>query len=88
MAKSIANASWDRLGVYLNDKARNAGKPLVKVSPHQTSQLGSGGRRTLVKNDLSIRIHQCPTCRLEIDRDVNAAINILHRGLAMFQPVS
>ncbi|WP_081503461.1 zinc ribbon domain-containing protein [Sulfobacillus thermosulfidooxidans] len=40
------------------------------------------------KKGLSIRIHQCPTCGLEIDGDVNAAINILHRGLAMFQPLS
>jgi putative transposase len=36
---------------------------------------------TVVKKDLSVRVHQCPVCGLEIDRDLNAAINILAVGL-------
>ena len=85
LAKSIANASWGRLGIYLEYKAKNAGKPLIKVSPHHTSQLCSGGCETIVKKDLSVRIHKCPTCGLEIDRDTNAAINILHKGIEILR---
>ncbi|WP_242823818.1 RNA-guided endonuclease InsQ/TnpB family protein [Sulfobacillus thermosulfidooxidans] len=88
LAKSIGNASWGKLGIYLEYKAKNAGKQLIQVPPQYTSQLCSGGCGTLVKKDLSVRIHQCPTCGLEIDRDVNAAINILHRGLEILQQVS
>ncbi|MCG2736039.1 MAG: transposase, partial [Candidatus Methanoperedenaceae archaeon] len=33
-----------------------------------------------VKKDLSVRIHSCPFCGLELDRDHNAAINILKRS--------
>jgi putative transposase len=81
LAKSIANASWGKLGTYLQYKAQNAGKQVIKVPPQQTSQLCSGGCGAIVKKDLSERVHKCPRCGLEIDRDTNAAINILQRGL-------
>ncbi|WP_419723410.1 zinc ribbon domain-containing protein [Sulfoacidibacillus ferrooxidans] len=42
----------------------------------------------MVKKDLSVRIHKCPACGLDMDRDVNAAINMLHRGLEILQKVS
>ncbi len=87
LVKSIPNASLGRLGIYLEDKAKNAGKQLIKVPSHHTSQLCSGCAM-MVKKDLSVRIHQCPVCRLEIDRDVNAAINILRRGLDILRYVS
>lgn len=88
LAKSIANAGWGRLTAYIEYKAKFAGKRVIKVPPHHTSQLCSSGCGTMVKKDLSVRIHHCPTCGLAIDRDVNAAINILHRGLEILQPVS
>ena len=80
LAKSIANAVWGRLTGYIEYKAKFAGKMTTKVPPHHTSQLCSSGCGTMVKKDLSIRIHKCPTCGLEIDRDVNAAINICIEG--------
>ena len=50
------------------------------VDPKNTSQLCSGcGERVL--KDLSVRVHVCPYCGLILDRDVNAARNILQRGL-------
>ncbi len=88
LANSIANAGWGRLTAYIEYKAQFAGKMVIKVPPHHTSQLCRSGCGTMVKKDLSVRIHHCPTCGLEIDRDVNAAINILHRGLEILQQVS
>ncbi|WAH36813.1 RNA-guided endonuclease InsQ/TnpB family protein [Alicyclobacillus dauci] len=85
LAKSIANAGWGRLATYIEYKAKFVGKRVVKVPPHYTSQLCSGGCGTIVKKDLSVRIHKCPKCGLEIDRDTNAAINILRRGLEILR---
>ena len=52
---------------------------ITKVPPEYTSQICSGCG-SIVKKDLSVRTHSCPHCGLVIDRDINAAINILNRG--------
>ena len=52
---------------------------ITKVPPEYTSQMCSGCG-SIVKKDLSVRTHSCPHCGLVIDRDINAAINILNRG--------
>jgi transposase len=57
-----------------------AGKQVVRVNPHNTSQICSGCG-ALVKKGLSVRIHQFPHCGLNIDRDINAARNILQLAL-------
>ncbi len=85
LAKAIGNASWGKLTTYFEYKTKRVGKRLIKVPPHHTSPICSSGCGTLVKKSLSERTHKCPTCGLEIDRDVNAAINIVHRGLAILQ---
>ena len=64
---------------YLSYKAESAGKKVVFVNPRNTSQICSGCG-AIVKKSLSVRVHKCPSCGLEIDRDVNAAINILRLG--------
>ncbi|MEQ8542117.1 MAG: zinc ribbon domain-containing protein [Coleofasciculus sp. D1-CHI-01] len=62
-----------------------AGKAMVKVKPHNTSQVCSCCNR-LVEKDLSIRIHEC-LCGLILDRDWNAAINIKRVGLGIFPTI-
>ena len=42
----------------------------------------------VAKKNLSVRIHHCPNCGLTLDRDVNAARNILFRGIGLEQPES
>lgn len=60
---------------------QNAGATVVKVPPAYTSQDCSGcGNR--VKKTLSQREHKCPSCGLVLDRDHNAALNILAAGRA------
>jgi putative transposase len=54
--------------------------PVIEIDPRGTSQRCSRCM-TVVKKDLSVRVHQCPVCGLELDRDLNAAINILAVGL-------
>ncbi|MEQ8976109.1 MAG: transposase [Coleofasciculus sp. C1-SOL-03] len=83
--KSINDAGWGQFLSILAYKAAKAGKLVVKVKPHNTSQVCSCCNR-LVQKDLSIRIHEC-LCGLILDRDWNAAINIKRVGLGIFPTI-
>ena len=65
--------------VILQQMANLYGCKLIKVDPQYTSQICSNCG-SIVRKKLSDRVHKCPRCGLEIDRDVNAARNILQRG--------
>ena len=81
LAKSISEQTWGKFATLLNEKAESAGVKMVYVNPQGTSQeCSSCGAE--VKKDLSTRIHRC-NCGLVLDRDINAAINILHRGISI-----
>jgi putative transposase len=80
MAKSVLDASWNRFRTYVIYKAASAGRNVVLVNPAYTSQICSGCG-TIVEKDLSERVHNCPKCGLSMDRDLNAAKNILRLGL-------
>jgi len=75
---SILDASWGMFVGLCSSKAEEAGRTLLKVSPKFTSQICSTCG-TVRKKELSERWHSCD-CGAELDRDVNAAINILARG--------
>lgn len=78
--KSIADVAWSQLAQFTSYKAANAGRTFLQVDPRNTSKRCS--RCTmLVDKDLSVRVHNCPHCGLVLDRDHNAAINILTLGL-------
>jgi IS605 OrfB family transposase len=76
--QSILDASWGMFVAMCSSKAAGAGRTLLKVSPHYTSQVCSscGAVR---KKTLEERWHSCE-CGAEMDRDVNAAVNILALG--------
>jgi putative transposase len=81
LAKSIGDAAWHQLIQYTTYKAESADRTVVLVDPRYTSQDCSGcGNRQ--KKALSERVHRCGVCNLEMDRDLNASLNILSRGLA------
>ena len=80
LSKSVLDAGWAQLLQFTAYKAEEAGGRVVAVDPRGTSQFCSGcGCR--VQKDLSVRVHRCPECGLVLDRDENAAWNILHRAL-------
>ncbi len=81
LARSIHEQNWGKLITLLNEKAESAGVRVVEVDPRGTSQECSGCGAT-VKKSLSVRTHRCE-CGVVMDRDVNAAINILHRGISI-----
>ena len=80
LAKSISDASWNQLVNFTTYKAEWAGGVVELVNPNGTSQLCSGCGIE-VKKSLAARTHHCPYCGLMMDRDENAALNILNRGL-------
>ena len=89
LAKSIGDASWGKLVRYASYKASSAGGRVELVDPRGTTQMCSGCG-TVVKKSLSKRIHLCPKCGLLLDRDLNAARNILNkagRGTPKLMPV-
>ena len=81
LAKSISEQTWGKFMTLLGEKAESAGVKMVYVNPRNTSQKCSSCG-AMVKKDLSVRTHKC-SCGYEADRDVNAALNILHRGLSI-----
>lgn len=78
--RGIADVAWRMFFDFLSHKAECAGRTVIKVNPAYTSQTCShcGYRQKL---ELSDRVFQCPCCSLSLDRDVNAALNILSLGL-------
>jgi putative transposase len=80
LAKSISDAAWRQFLAFLMYKAAYAGRRVVQVNPAYTSQDCSrcGHRQKMA---LSERVYHCPCCGLELDRDLNAALNILRLGL-------
>ena len=79
LAKSITDAGWSTFRQWLEYFGYKYGKATVAVPAHHTSQICSSCG-AIVKKSLSTRTHICE-CGYSEDRDVNAAINILQRGL-------
>jgi putative transposase len=85
--KSIHDAYWGTLIRYASYKASSVGKKVEQIDPRGTTQRCSGCGSN-VKKSLSERVHRCPTCGLILDRDLNAALNILNvrRGTPELKP--
>ncbi|MEG3861034.1 RNA-guided endonuclease InsQ/TnpB family protein [Microcoleus sp. herbarium12] len=75
MAKSILDAGWSEFLDILVSQAESAGKLAISVNPNGTTQ-NCSNCGTRVPKTIADRWHSCHVCGLELDRDVNAAINI------------
>ena len=80
LAKSIAGVAWNMFISITQSKAEEAGSRVILVNPRTTSQMCSRCGMIVAKT-LSDRVHSCPRCGLVMDRDQNAAINIMRLGL-------
>jgi putative transposase len=82
LAKSISDAAWSMFTNWVDYFAKIRGVHVMAVSPHFTSQ-DCSRCGTRVKKSLSTRTHKCPSCGLIEHRDLNAARNILAKGLGI-----
>jgi len=80
LAKAISDCAWQQLIQYTLYKAESAGRVVVLIDPKNTTKICS---RCGCINEISLseRTFNCPHCGLVLNRDYNAAINILRLGL-------
>ena len=86
LAKYISNSSFGEILRQLEYKCLWNNKKLIKINTYYpSSQICSvcGNRKKELKN-LSIRSFVCDKCKNELDRDVNASINILMEGIRKY----
>jgi len=86
LAFKASDAAHYQFKTLLSWMANKYNSELVLVNPENTSQLCCRCNN-LVPKELSVRTHVCPHCNLVMDRDHNAANNILFRGLSQEEPV-
>ncbi|OKY78163.1 MAG: IS605 OrfB-like transposable element containing RNAse H-like and Zn finger domain [Candidatus Methanohalarchaeum thermophilum] len=80
----IANHAWNEFVSMLAYKASQAGKQVIEVEAKNTTKSCSNPNcDNKVDKELTDRTHKCKECGLEIDRDLNAAINILNKAISL-----
>lgn len=81
LSKHISDAAWGQFFSILGHSAERANDGVIPVEARGTTQ-DCSRCGVKVPKKLSDRIHECPHCGLIMDRDLNAAINILKKGWA------
>lgn len=82
LSLSAHDAALGMFRQMLSYKVENTGSQLIAVNPRNTSQVCSGCG-VIVAKSLNVRVHHCPDCGVVLDRDINAALNILALGLSV-----
>ena len=86
LSKSISDASWATFFKWCADIAERDGLHFHQVDPKNTSQTCSScGQKSPKKLSLAIRTFRCQFCGTSLDRDHNAALNILFKAAAAFR---
>jgi putative transposase len=78
-SQNTASSAWNTFTTMPRHKCKREGTHLIEVEPTGTiKECASCG----VESDkpLWVREHSCPACGFNLDRDANAAVNILSRG--------
>ena len=81
LSKAIQEIGFYKFRQILEDKARNNNKQVILIDsfyPSSKTCSNCGYKKRDLK--LSDRFWTCPVCREYHDRDLNAAVNILHEG--------
>ena len=84
LSKSISNVGWAMFLNMLKYKSERYGKELIKIDQwFPSSQICSSCHQNEGKKALAVREWTCTHCHTKHDRDINAAINIKNKGLAL-----
>jgi putative transposase len=84
LRRNVHDAAWGDFIRKLEYKAEGAGKRVVRIEAENTTQACSNCGNIVYKN-IAERTHECPYCGLVLDRDENAALNILLKGIAILR---
>lgn len=85
LSQHIASASWSKFFTMLDYKATWYGNDILRIPtmyPSSQTCHVCGYKNPLVKN-LAVRKWECPVCHTVHDRDNNASINILNKGVQL-----
>jgi putative transposase len=82
LAKSMSDASWYQFTQWLQYFAKIRGTIVIAVPPHYTT-IDCSNCGAHVEKTLSTRTHRCICCSTVLDRDENAARNVLAKGLKL-----
>lgn len=82
LARAILDSGWSTFGQMLGYKAK---KFVGVLAANTTVDCSNCGHE--VPKSLAVRIHRCDKCGIVLDRDYNASLNILQRGLESLLPV-
>jgi putative transposase len=86
LAKSIHDVGWGMFLKWIKHYCEKFGRQLILVDPANTTQACSAcGCLPTEKITLAVREYHCEHCGLVLDRDLNAAINILKKALLLVQ---
>ena len=86
LSKSISDTSWTKFFEWCGNIAERDGFHFHQVDPKNTSQTCSScGKKSQKKLSLAIRTFCCQYCGTTLDRDHNAALNILFKAAAAFR---
>ena len=86
LSKSLSDASWGIFFKWVGNIAERDGFHFHQVDPKNTSQMCSScGKKSPKKLTLAIRTFSCQSCGTVLDRDHNAALNILYKAAAAFR---
>ena len=88
LSRAIADAGWSQFLTMLEYKAIQHDKIFIKVNPRNTTQTCSNCGHImsgLDKIKLGVEEWSCPRCGMHHDRDMNAAINIMNKGLELIK---
>lgn len=78
LARSVLDSGWGIFEMMLDYKCM-----MVEV-PSRNTTVDCSRCGNQVPKSLAVRIHRCDVCGLVLDRDYNAAINILKKGFDIF----
>jgi putative transposase len=86
LGRSLADASLGELRRQITSKAADRGVTLVTVDRfYPSSKTCSTCGSVKAKLDLRVRVYECDTCELVLDRDRNAALNVAREGTRLLE---
>lgn len=81
LAKAIADQGWAMFISQLDYKSKMNGGLTVKIDRFQPLTKTCSSCGNIQKMPLDVKVYQCLCCRMTLDRDINAAINIKKWGM-------